>query len=285
MNKQNKNHLSTQDRINIARKIYNDEIVRKTMHYQKQYGFKLNSRPGHELWNVEGDAFKHAYMGVDMALNLGHLPSLAIGIYHENETPNNPAGEWNMDSWNNNKGREVAKEIQKEYGDKFFKFTKQQQDDIKAEKIMQKMKNGELIISPKDSRKFNGFIEKVFNNSSDLTGKPLGFAMPINTSFIEQILQDLPQNKAPKISESPSKQEIKKFVNPVTGDSKIFTREKLDKMDSEGFSKNEDAIFAQLSIIGIPSQSEVNRAVYNSSSQNADGKWVTIKGHHVLIND
>ena len=186
------------------------------------------------MWNVEGDAFKHAYMGADMALNLGHLPSLAIGIYHENETPNNPAGEWNMDSWNNNKGREVAKEIQKEYGDKFFKFTKQQQDDIKAEKIMQKMKNGELIISPKDSRKFNGFIEKVFNNSSDLTGKPLGFAMPINTSYVEQILQDL---------------------------------------------------LAQLSIIGIPSQSEVNRAVYNSSSQNADGKWVTIKGHHVLIND
>ena len=56
-------------------------------------------------------------------------------------------------------------------------------------------------------------------------------------------------------------------------------------MNSEVFSKNEDAIFAQLNTIGIPSQSEVNRAVYNSSSQNADGKWVTIKGHHVLIND
>ena len=114
MNKQNNsNQLSAQDRINFARKIYNDEILRKTMEYQRKYGFELNPKQGHELWNVEGDAFKHAFMGADIALNLGQIPSLAIGIYHENETPNNPRGEWNMDSWNNSKGREIAKEIQK----------------------------------------------------------------------------------------------------------------------------------------------------------------------------
>ncbi|MGN0018472.1 MAG: hypothetical protein ACI37S_05470 [Candidatus Gastranaerophilaceae bacterium] len=36
MNKQNNsNQLSAQDRINFARKICNDEILRKTMEYQK----------------------------------------------------------------------------------------------------------------------------------------------------------------------------------------------------------------------------------------------------------
>ena len=41
-----------------------------------------------------------------------------------------------MDSWNNNKGREIAKEIKKEYGKSFYNLYKQQRDDIIAEKIM-----------------------------------------------------------------------------------------------------------------------------------------------------
>ena len=158
MNKQNQ--LNTQDKINISRKRYNDEIVKKTMDYQKRYNFELNPRKGHELWNVEGDAFKHAFMSADMALNMGQLPSLAIGIYHENETPNNPLGEWNMDSWNNKQGRIIAKEIKREYGNNFKNLSTKQQEDIIAEKVMQKMKSGELITSPDDKRKFNGIIEK-----------------------------------------------------------------------------------------------------------------------------
>jgi len=35
---------------------------------------------------------------------------------HEWETKNNPQGEWNLDSWNNHQGREIAKEIKQEYG-------------------------------------------------------------------------------------------------------------------------------------------------------------------------
>ena len=35
-----------------------------------------------------------------------------------------------MDSWNNNQGREIAKEIQREYGKNFSKLSKKQQDDI-----------------------------------------------------------------------------------------------------------------------------------------------------------
>ena len=115
------------------------------------------------------------------------------------------------------------------------------------------------------------------------TSIPTGFAAPIGGSFLDNILKNLPQNNDSQ--NSTSKQNIKKFINPVTGDSTIFTREKLSKMDSDEFTKNEQAIFAQLNTLGIPSQKEVNKAVYNNSSQDADGHWVTINGHHVLIKD
>jgi len=262
MNKQNNsNQLSAQDRINFARKIYNDEILRKTMEYQKKYGFELNPKQGHELWNVDGDAFKHAFMGADMALNLGQIPSLAIGIYHENETPNNPRGEWNMDSWNNSKGREIAKEIQKEYGKNFIKLSKKQQDDIIAEKIIQKMKDGQLITNPGDSRKFNGFFEKVFNNTADLSGKTTGQAVPID------------QNQSGLFG----------YTNPLTGNNHIYTREEVGQMSSDEFAKHEKEIDAQTEYFKgtMPTNGDLQReamtggsVVYVNSYTRSDGTKV-----------
>ncbi|MGN0031742.1 MAG: DUF6973 domain-containing protein [Candidatus Gastranaerophilaceae bacterium] len=261
MNKQNNNKLSTQDRIKFASKIYNDKILRKTMEYQKKYGFELNPRQGHELWNVEGDAFKHAFMGADMALNLGQIPSLVIGIYHENETPNNPSGEWNMDSWNNQQGREIAKEIQKEYGKVFSKLPQKQQDDIIAEKIMQKMKAGQLITNPSDNRKFNGFFEKVFNNTADLSGKTTGQAAPINQ-----------QNSV-----------LFGYTNPLTGNNRIFTREEVGTMTPDEFAKYEKEIDAQIKAFGgtMPTNGDLQReamtgggVVYVNSYTRSDGTKV-----------
>lgn len=31
--------------------------------------------------------------------------------FDESQTQNNPPGEWNMDSWNNNQGRKIVKDI------------------------------------------------------------------------------------------------------------------------------------------------------------------------------
>ncbi|MBR1908627.1 hypothetical protein IJ818_06800, partial [bacterium] len=135
------------------RKEYNDEIVNKTLHYQKKFGFKTSTQKGHEFWNNEADAFKHAFIGADMYFKYGDMGSLVGGIYHETQTPNNPHGEWNMDSWNNNQGREIAREIQKEYRDNFMKLSQQQRDDIIAVKVMDRMRNGQLITNPNDKRK------------------------------------------------------------------------------------------------------------------------------------
>ena len=48
-----------------------------------------------------------------MVLNMGYLGSFIGGLHHEFKTKNNPYGEWNMDSWNNNEGRKIADEIKK----------------------------------------------------------------------------------------------------------------------------------------------------------------------------
>ncbi len=115
-----------------ARKNFNDEMVRKTWQYQKKYGFETSPRQGHEFWNNEADAFKHTFGSADMYFNKGNWGSTIGGIYHEYETKNNPPEEWNMDSWNNNQGREIAAEIEKEYGKSFYDLPQKMRDDIIA---------------------------------------------------------------------------------------------------------------------------------------------------------
>ena len=119
------------DLINSTRKImemkdskerqdeFNDKMNHVTSKYQKIYKFEVNKdNPKHSTWNNEADAFKHTFGSALMVFEFGNFGSLAGGIFHEMKQPNNPEGEWNMDSWNNQKGREIAKEIIKEYGEK-----------------------------------------------------------------------------------------------------------------------------------------------------------------------
>ena len=146
----------------IKRKEFNDRMVKITNKYQKIYKFKIDkTRPGHEFWNNEADAFKHTFGSALMEFEMGSLGSLAGGIYHEYKTDNNPKDEWNMDSWNNREGRKIAEEIKKEYGEKEFrKLSQKEQEDIIAHKVMIKMKNGDLITNPNDKRRFKGFFEE-----------------------------------------------------------------------------------------------------------------------------
>lgn len=65
---------------------FNNEMVRKTWEYQKKFGFETSPRQGHEFWNNEADAFKHAFGSADMGLDMGYLGSL-IGEYTMNSKP------------------------------------------------------------------------------------------------------------------------------------------------------------------------------------------------------
>ena len=71
-----------------------------------------------------------------------------------------------MDLWNNQQGRRIADQIKKEYGQEFYKLPESKQDDIIADKVMQKMRKGELITHPSDKRKYKdvmGFASNIDN--------------------------------------------------------------------------------------------------------------------------
>lgn len=109
-----------------------------------------------------------------------------------------------------------------------------------------------------------------------------------NFLIIEQQLKDgliRPQSEQPK--------DYSNYKNPETGTEKIYTREDISQMSTDEYSKNEKEIYAQMNSIGIPYKNDLPSNVktykkeksYPTSSENADGKWVTINGNHVLIKD
>ncbi len=217
-------------------KEYNDEIVNKTLHYKNKFGFKTNSQKGHEFWNNEADAFKHAFIGADMYLRQNNQYSLWGGMYHEYQTPNNPPREWNMDSWNNNQGREIAKEIKKEYGDKFTQLSQQQQNDIIAVKIMYKMRNGELITNPTDARDYKGKIENYMNNHPEIFNHlEKTFGVNQTTGYAANINTNQPAQHS----------NLSNYTNPLTGNNRIYTREDIASMTNEEFAQHEKEIDAQ----------------------------------------
>lgn len=81
-------------------------------------------------------------------------------------------------------------------------------------------------------------------------------------------------------------------VNPIEEQSEqIFTREQIKNMSTDEFLKNEKAIMKQMKEKGIPTNRELEqkrtRTKSNSASAKSSGKgrWVTINGNHVFIED
>jgi len=273
-------------------KRYNNEIGEKTWHYQKKFGFKTSPRQGHEFWNNEADAFKHTFMGADLSLKYGSQGSLWAGMYHEYQTPNNPPREWNMDSWNNHQGIEIAKEIQKEYGKDFFKLPKQQQDDIIAVKVMDRMRNGQLITNPTDTRDYKGAIEnyikshpEIFKKGEQIFGinRMTGQAANIDVNQLAQIF-GLESLGTPLLQPKRNQSGLSGYTNPLTGNNRIFTREEVGAMSPDEFSKHEKEIDAQISAMGgtMPTNGDLQReamtgggVIYVNSYTRADGTKVS----------
>ena len=74
----------------------------------------------------------------------------------------------------------------------------------------------------------------------------------------------------------------------------LYTREDIGNMTTKEYTKHEDAIKQQMKTIGIPYNKDVpkgtktygkEKASHNSSSSTEDGRWVTINGNHVYIED
>ena len=112
----------------------------------------------------EQDAFRHAFASAHLVAT-GSKHAKLLGDANEkfglNSTGNNPTST-NMDYWNNAVGREIGAEILKEIGNS-KNIAPTMLDDMIAEKIIQRMKKGDLITNPNDIRKFENY-NKYFQN-------------------------------------------------------------------------------------------------------------------------
>ena len=190
------------------RKEFNDYIVKQTNKYQKKYGFMIGTGK-HASWNNEADAFKHTYLSAWLVIQYNDTFSNIIGTYHENETPNAPQYETNMDLWNNMVGREIGREIKSIINGK--NYSQIEIEDMIAQKIMQKMNNGELIVNPfVDNRKFipQDFIDKIFCIKNRIFHKNEISMKDLNDPMIKDLFLD----QAFEINGLPTKEELDKRV-------------------------------------------------------------------------
>jgi len=78
--------------------------------------------------------------------------------------------------------------------------------------------------------------------------------------------------------------------NPTNGQSEqIFTREQIKNMSTDEFLRNEKAIMKQMKEKGIPTNKELEQkrkqTNFSTAKSSAKGRWVTINGNHVFIED
>jgi len=133
-----------------------------------------------------------------------------------------------------------------------------------------------------------GYAASIQNSSAQHTFTPdeIGAMTPEEFSqneaeIMKQVQQGQVKNEAPKIDYS-------NYQNPQTGKPMIYTREDIGNMSTEEFTQHEKAINAQLQAIGIPNKSEVPSNIQTHTPQkaaNGNGRWVTINGNHVFIEE
>lgn len=145
-----------------------DMFINKALFYQQKYGLKVS--PGTRGYNDETDAFRHTFMNAMLTISYGEALTKTICSRHESnnhKSPNMSQEDWekekNMDLWNNAIGREIGKEVLKETEGK--KYSKEQMEALVVEKIIKKLKAGELITDIHDTRSYKdqSFKKKMIN--------------------------------------------------------------------------------------------------------------------------
>ena len=126
------------------RKIFNWIIDNETKDAQKKFGFQINTGKN-PTWNNEADAFKHAFLSWYLSYYHGDDEAKRLGDMHEDETPNAPWYERNMDLWNNQIGREVAYEMKEGLGDDYDLLGNNWAKERAKRIIWEKMKKVNLL--------------------------------------------------------------------------------------------------------------------------------------------
>lgn len=217
---------------------FTKEMVNDTLKYQRDYGFNIGEN--NLAHNNEADAFRHAYMQAIFSTSFNNTLAKIAGDRHErqgNKRGQDPR-ESNMDLWNNEQGRQIASEIGKE--EPLFRFYPEDlRKEIIAQKVVQKMQEGQLITGLDDTREYK--------EQTNLFG----------------------------------------YKNPLTGNSRIYTREDVGEMSLDEYANNENEIMAQLEAMKgkMPTNYDLEQeaftggdVVYVNSYTRSDG--TEVKGHY-----
>lgn len=219
-------------------------------------------------WNDCIDAFRHAYGSAKTFYLYREMFSNMGMTYHEiygNIFNNQDSKEENMDKWNNQVGYEIGKEVSEQLKGIRSKFNQQAIEDYIAEKVMQRMRAGDLITHPDDTRKFIDY-HKIKARKEELVPKQTTPNRYSATAPIEYL-----KNK---------KGFYKGFINDENGTDRIYSVENVGAMSDEEYNRTKNVLHAQIRKIGLPSNHELKRAisggdVYVHSYTRSDGTHVT----------
>ena len=248
------NYKKLYETLNNEEKEY---ILKKAMEYQKILNIE-NEGGG---WNDTTDGFRHAWGSAYLALKYNDLISnAATSAYEFMEHSYQPQEEKEMDIWNNKIGREIAKELNKEYKDIDKTFNWQSIEDLIAVKALKKTENNELMTSTADLKKGNllqGYVEyneplslkdrltlaredKLARYTQRLAESPEKIAqMQANHVSLEELKapQEARKQKVRDIVEGKVKfdenADLSGYVNQKSNDNKIFTQEDIDEMTEQ----------------------------------------------------
>lgn len=178
-------------------KYFYSNYTGKSERYGEKYGLKKNPiKPG---WNDEIDAFRHTFMQAMLSLKIGETAARRLGTAYEiygDKADEQKHSERNMDQWNNAVGRDIAREVKTIIEGK--DYTPEEIEDIVAEKVMQRMRKGDLITDPSDKRKFyeRSFMDRilhpknrVFYKGENITMNDLENNPDMMDSYLDQSLE------------------------------------------------------------------------------------------------
>lgn len=276
------NYKKLYETLNNEEKEY---ILKKAMEYQKILNIE-NEGGG---WNDTTDGFRHAWGSAYLALKYNDLISnAATSAYEFMEHSYQPQEEKEMDIWNNKIGREIAKELSKEYKDIDKTFNRQSIEDLIAVKALEKIENNELMTSTANLKKGNllqGYVEyneplslkdrltlaredKLARYTQRLAESPEKIAqMQANLVSLEELKapQEARKQKVRDIVEGKVKfdenADLSGYVNQKSNDNKIFTQEDIDEMTEQEKKENAQAIMYQKQTIGVPTREQAQKVV------------------------
>lgn len=142
------------------RRYINDRTIQVTEKFHQAFNLEKNyEKKGNEFWNNECDAFKHTYMQAYITISDNEVYAWAAGNFHEFEGSfgGQPSGENQMDLHNNKIGRQIGRQMLKDYGVTYLRnINAEKLDNMIGVRVIEKMQNGELITHPRGYRTYNG---------------------------------------------------------------------------------------------------------------------------------